>query len=405
MRTVVLLLVALSLVSSCVSRHASEPARAASGALAARTDRGALVGLDLLETRDAPALQAIAAEFPGDIEVETGAHLYRLRYWTEFKGRPVIASGLLSVPVSEGPLKGVVLYAHGTTMTRALSPSRPDRADGDQETAVFAGNRYLVVLPDYLGLGDSMLPQAYSIVRPQVDASIDMLRAVRTWAARENRGWTPSLLLMGFSQGGQTVAGLHRALERRPLDGYRLRGTVAIAGPHDLRGLSVRKTSAPDALELANVGYLAFAVSAYADYYGVPLDTAMTPAYARRAVDVFDGEKSIEQIISQLPSDARALFQAEFLRELQGNEDNWFTHALDDNETYAWVPRAPIRIVYGVADTDVPAASSRALYEYAKPRGGAVTLHGMGATDHMATAAQSYAPSLTWFDAITSTEE
>ncbi|MBK8543192.1 MAG: hypothetical protein IPL62_06250 [Caulobacteraceae bacterium] len=107
------------------------------------------------------------------------------------------------------------------------------------------------------------------------------------------------------------------------------------------------------------------------------------------------------KIISLLPSDARLLFQPDFLRSLQANGDNWLTRALDENETFAWVPRAPIRIVYGDADINVSPMSSRALYDYAHPRGGAVTLHDMGATDHMATAAVSYAPTLAWFDNLT----
>ncbi len=391
-------LVAALFLAGCAAPHGSDSGSAP--VTATEVIRGKLVSFDLLETKSRTELQAIAAEFPETIDVAMGARLYRLRYWTELRGQPVIASGLVSMP-SEGQLRGVVLYAHGTTMTRALSPSMPDRADGNEETAIFAGNGYLVLLPDYIGLGDSLLRQAYSIVRPQVDASIDMLRAVHALAMRESWEWNSSLLLMGFSQGGQTVAGLHRSLEQAPLDGFFLRGTVAVAGPHDLRRLSVAKTNLPDAEELINVGYLAFAVCAYADYYGVPLESAMTPVYARQSAEAFDGDKSLEEIISLLPSDARLLFQPGFLRSLQANGDNWLTRALDENETFAWVPRAPIRIVYGDADINVSPMSSRALYDYAHPRGGAVTLHDMGATDHMATAAVSYAPTLAWFDNLT----
>ncbi len=387
-------LTALIVLAACAALPASATAPA----------RGDIVAVERLEALEQPALQAMADDFPGRPSVGGGAQLYRLTYWTELQGRKVIASGLVAAPTQARALKGVVLYAHGTTMTRALSPSQPDRADGDEEAAVFAGNAYLVVLPDYVGLGVSTVPQAYAIVRPQVDASADMLKAVRAWAGREGLGWNPSLMLMGFSQGGQTVAGLHRELERAPLDGYRLRGTVAVAGPHDLRGLSVRKTHAPDALELVNVGYLGLALTSYAHYYGVPLETAASPDYAGVLPVVFDGGKAVETIIPQLPSDARLLFQPAFLRALQANRSNWFTRALDDNQTWKWVPRAPLRIVYGDADIDVPAASSKALYDYAAPRGGAVTLHSMGRTDHAETAAKSYAPTVAWFDALAAGE-
>jgi pimeloyl-ACP methyl ester carboxylesterase len=399
MKIVTFVVAALAALGACAALPADRPATRTISPAAMPT-RGGLVGMQRLETMDQAALQAIARELPGAVQVRTGAQLYKLSYWTELQGQLVMASGLVSVPSGDGPLKGVVLYAHGTTMTRALSPSQPHRADGNEETAVFAGNGYLVVLPDYVGLGESTLPQAYAIVRPQVDASTDMLRAVRQWANREGLRTAPSLMLMGFSQGGQTVAGLQRELERVPLEGYRLRGTVAIAGPHDLRSLSVRKSNAPDALELENVGYLAFALSAYADYYGASLETVTAGDYARLLPALFDGSKSLGEIAQQLPPDARLLFQPLFLRALQSNTDTWFTRALDENETYTWIPRAPIWIVYGDADTDVPSASSRALYDYAAPRGGAVTLHPMGPVDHMTAAALSYAPALAWFDAL-----
>ena len=372
-------------------------AQAATGA------RGEIITVEPLEARDRTALQAIAAKFPGAIQVRQGARLHRLTYWTELKGQPVIASGLVSLPIGTNKLKGIVLYAHGTTTTRSLSPSQADRADGNEETAVFAGNGYLVVLPDYIGLGTSTLPQAFAIVRPQVDASIDMLRAVRQWMKRDSASWNPSLMLMGFSQGGQTVAGLHRELERMPLDGYRLRGTVSVAGPHDLRALSVRKSNVPEALELVNVGYLALAASAYAHYHDVPLDTVMTPENARAVPELFDGSKPLEFIAQHLPTDARLLFRPEFLYELQTNKDNWFTRALEENETFAWTPHIPLRIVFGDTDINVQAIASRALYDYAAPRGGAVSLHPTGPTDHMATVALSYAPTLEWFDTLAMT--
>lgn len=366
--------------------------------------RGDLVAMEPLEQKSQAALQAVAQTFPGRPGARTGAQLYRLTYWTEIRGERVVASGLVSIPIDTPRFKGVVLYAHGTTMTRALSPSEPDRADGLEETAIFTGNGYIVAVPDYIGLGRSHLPQAYSIVRPQVDASVDMLRALRTWTNREAMPWSPSLMLMGFSQGGQTVAGLHRELERTPLDSYCLRGAVAVSGAHDLRGLTAGKLEAPAALELANVGYVAFAVSAYAQYYGAPLEDSLAAPYAGTLPALFDGSLSIAEIAEQLPGDARSLFRPDALSALLADKDTWFTRALDENETFAWIPRAPLRIVYGDADMDVPAASSRALHDFAAPKGGAVTLHPMGPVDHMATGARAYAPTLAWFDTLVAPE-
>lgn len=391
-------LAALMEVAACAAVIPANGTTQPAMAVARLPQRGDIIAMDRLEAIDRATLQDIASSFPGSPSATTGAQLYRLTYWTELRGQRAIASGLVSVPLDMPAALGVILYAHGTTMTRALAPSEPDRADGLQETAIFAGNGYLVVLPDYIGLGQSPLPQAYSVVQPQVDASIDMLMALRAWARHDSMVWNPSLMLMGFSQGGQTVAGLHRSLERAPLADYDLLGTVAIAGPHGLRDLLLDKLQEPAALDLSSIGYVAFAVTAYAQYYGHPLDQTLAAPYASTLPALFDGSHSVEQIAEGLPADARSLFRPEVLADLNAGRETWFTRALEENDTDAWVPEAPLWIVYGDADTNVPPVSSRALYNYAEPRDGAVTLHPMGPVDHMTTAERAYAPALQWFE-------
>lgn len=358
---------------------------------------GWVIRLDPIETRDRAALQRTADDLPGAIPVQNDVDLYRISYWTQVKGRSVPTSGLVAIPRHVAP-RGVVVYLHGTTTTRAVSPSLPGRADGDQEAAVFAGSGFVTLLPDYVGLGESDLPQAYLVTKPQVDAAVDMLKAIRGVGGVPGLPGRLPLFLMGFSQGGQSAAGLHRALERHPLDGYDLTGTVAIAGPHDLLGAIVGKLDGPDAEGPRNVAYLAFAATAYAAYYDQPLDTLLTPELARIVPGLFDGTHSPEDIVGRLPSDTRRLFRPEALAAVKAGT-GWFARALRENETAAWTPRAPLRIVIGEADEDVPPTSSRALLDHAR-RSGTVTAQTVPGADHMGAAAQSYAPTLTWFESL-----
>lgn len=398
LKTILGLIAAGAIALAGCSAH--RPAAAAREEAAQGQGRGDLIAVEPLGSFDQAHLQQIASEFPGGIAVAGGAKLYRIVYWTRSQGRPTRASGLWSVPERGAAPKGTVMYLHGTQMTRASSPSLPDRVDGNEETAVFAGNGFEVVLPDYIGLGVSTCPQAYVIVAAQVDASIDLLRALRSARARLRRNGSPSLYLMGFSQGGQSVAGLHRALEREPLPGYRLHGSVGIAGPYDLHALMLRKISPAHASAANNAGYFAFIANAYSIYYGHPLDEMLTREYADAVPALFDGTKAPEQVVPALPTDARRLFRPQFLRAFEAGDDTWFARALDENQTYAWTPAAPFRIYYGEADTDVLPESARAFYDYAKPRGGNLSLHPLGAVDHWNSAALSYAPTLAWFEEL-----
>lgn len=361
---------------------------------------GSFVRLEPLETMDLDRARSIARQFPGGIAVRNGAKLYRMTYWTQVHDRPVLASGLISIPDDGQPPKGVVAYLHGTNTTRARAPSQPDRVDGDEESAVFAGNGYILMAPDYVGLGVSSEPQAYVVTAAQVDASLDFLRASRT-ALMQLDLWTPpSLFLMGFSQGGQTAAGLHRALERQAAPGYWLRGSVAIAAPYELRELLRQKLRPPASANPNNIGYVAFAAQAYATYYGHPLDGMLTPEYARALPVLFDGTKTPEEISAALPRDARRLFQPRFLANFLASDRNWFARALADNQTWRWTPVAPFRIYAGLDDTDVPPQVASVFENYARSHGGHVERYPLAGADHQASAAMAYAPALAWFDSL-----
>ncbi len=219
---------------------------------------------------------------------------------------------------------------------------------------------------------------------------------MRQIVADRKLAWSPNLFMKGFSQGGQVVAGVHRELDRRPLRGYRLRGSIGVAGPYELR-----KTSLPKAIEnncLKCVGYLAWGAYAYSDYYGHDLNEALKPAYVDVVPKLFDGSKTIWEIGAALPAKAEDMFQPEFLKTMRTNGDNWFTKAMDKNETYRWVPRAPFRLYMGEQDIDVTPEASRAFLDYAKPRGGKISYHSLGAVDHQTSISLTYAPALKWFD-------
>jgi hypothetical protein len=245
-------------------------------------------------------------------------------------------------------------------------------------------------------------PHPYIITKPLVDDAIDMLKAVGQIAADRKLSWSPDLFMMGFSQGGQVVAGVHRELDRRPLRGYRLKGSVGVAGPYELR-----KTSLPKAIQtecLKCVGYLAWGASAYASYYGRPLSEALKPAYVDVVPKLFDGSKTMWEIGAALPAKPEDMFQPAFLKAMRTNGDNWFTKAMDRNETYRWAPVAPFRLYTGENDIDVTPLSSKMFFDYAKPRGGNISLHSLGAVDHMACISLTMAPTLKWFEELASAD-
>jgi Secretory lipase len=360
--------------------------------------RGALIGAEPLGIMPVASAAKQAASVDKAITVSNAVALYRLTYWTRLRGKSVKASGLFAAPLGVAAPKGVVAYFRGSNTASALAPSQPRRIDGNSEAAVFGGTGHYVIVPDYVGMGVSSELQSFVLTEPSVDAATDMMRAAHSLVTERRLPWNSDLFMFGFSQGGHLVAAMHRELERTPLRGFNLRASAGVAGPYELRQTSL--TKALDSNCMLCVGYVAWITQAYAQHYGQPLDTMLKPQFAASVPHLFNGSNAMDQMIPHLLTNVEGLLQAQFHAELRANKDNWFTRALDANEAYRWTPKAPFRIYYGDADADVPAAASLAFYNHAKPRGGNVSLHPMGDTDHMATMQRAYPDIRNWFDSI-----
>jgi pimeloyl-ACP methyl ester carboxylesterase len=274
----------------------------ATQAIAGQADT--VVSFEALDRLDRAVLEKIAKDIPGAIQVQHDVQLYRIIYRSTDRGEAIETSGLVALPVGVTP-KATVLYMRGSNLERASSPSMPGRIDGLWEAAVFASNGFALAVPDYIGMGISTRPQAFLLTAPNVLDTRHLLAALR--ALPQASPASADLFVMGFSQGGQLAAALHRDLETRPEEGYDLKATVAIAGPHELRNYLGRVLQA-DIDNLLHTGLVAFTAYAFAIYHGRPLDTVFAPPFDRLAPDWFDGSKAAPEILSQVPSRPRDIF-------------------------------------------------------------------------------------------------
>src|SRR6476661_2361381 len=105
-----------------------------------------------------------------------GFDSYKVTYCTvdavlpgERAARPTSATGMVSVPRGAGPFP-TVAYQHGTSVSYydaisnpnivgPIEPTRGESFEGPPGNAVFAGNGFIFVGADYLGLGDSSVPR------------------------------------------------------------------------------------------------------------------------------------------------------------------------------------------------------------------------------------------------------
>ncbi|MGD1027097.1 hypothetical protein [Candidatus Binatus soli] len=328
------------------------------------------------------------------VPVSHGIDLYRISYWSMVDGRSMLLSGLMVLPES-GPLRGTVLYMHGTNVDRRRSVSNPSFEEGVLVSGVFAGGGYLHLAPDLLGLGISKGVQPYFYNPGTIDQTLDFLRAAQTVSKDLGRRWNADIYITGFSQGGHASAVIQHALEGLGNPSWHVIAGAGIAGPYDVADialpLAMTGAASGDSLYLTNLALC------YSTYYRQPLESVLKPERAAKAGILLDGDHA-DDLAKSLPTNPRELFTPEFLTAFDRKQPHWFLNAARENEAYAWAPKAPFRAYYGDKDVDVAPENAKFFVREALSRGGHVEAVSVGPEDHNGTAYHSIPRIRRWFD-------
>jgi pimeloyl-ACP methyl ester carboxylesterase len=361
---------------------------------------GSVISVERLGGHNKLVLRAMMwqASLPVKTSVTDGVAMFRVRYWSEINGRPMQASGLMTLPYGvlggQRP-RGTVMYFHGTSPDRRFSPSAPDPEQGLLPSAIYAGGGYTLLAPDYIGLGQSREPQAYLHTGATVAAARDLVVASQYVATAMKLPYAADLYLVGFSQGGHATAVVQRAFEATPVAGVRVKAAAAIAGAFDLAHISI-----PYALKYKHSLYLSYLAHSYAIQYQQPIGSLLTPKYAAIVPTLYDGDHSGDAIVAALPKEPRDLFLPERLAEIEAGKSNWFVDALVANRAEDWLPKAPLRLYYGDKDTDVSPQDSKNFYAIASKGGGNIKLMPVGPYAHSESAYHAVPLARLWFDTL-----
>jgi hypothetical protein len=189
-------------------------------------------------------------QFPADLPetFESGFDSYKVTYCTDDAvlpgqrlARTTTATGMVAVPRRSGPLP-TVAYVHGTSVSFYDAPSNPnivgelssrgESFEGPPSSAVFAGNGFIYIAPDDLGLGDSTVQRhRYFHAETEASAAIDLLAAAQPVLAARHVRQDGRLFVFGWSQGGHAAMALQRELERMRV---RVTGTGVVGGVFDV---------------------------------------------------------------------------------------------------------------------------------------------------------------------------
>lgn len=287
------------------------------------------------------------------------------------KGGPNKASAGLMIPSGDncpGPYP-VLVYHHGTTVYQAFTMSDPTNGEAGLQMAFFAAHGYVVVMPDYLGYGESTTYHPYLNAENTAAVSIDALRAARATLAKNSVATNGKLFLAGYSQGGHAAMATQRTMERDYPSEFAITAAVDMSGPYALSAsfLGALDTPVQGASVFFTMGLVGMQ-KAYGDVYKKPEDVFQAP-YATGIETLIPGTLSTTELygLGKLPlalTGEGGLLTAEFVAAYKASADFPARKNVAKSDLLNWKPVTPVQLCGGSRDPTVPFANSTAASAY-----------------------------------------
>jgi len=337
--------------------------------------RGVLLSKDAPRTLTTNQIKSVlsTAGSIGFVTVDRRITVTKITYETvDAYGLPILASGAVILPVDAiGPVP-LVSVQHGATDLKNLVPSRSPAVRENEvyyAGVAFATRGYAVVMPDYIGLGDSPGFQALLHAKTEATAVVDGLRAARLLCASNHIVLSGRLFLFGFSQGGHATIAAHRELEALHSGEFTVTASVPCAGPYDGGHLAEEMIAPNESLAWRFV--FPIQVAGYLPLYQIAptLDELLDPPFSRNLPRLLNGTTDYSVISGAMPTgtDLTRMFRADFRADFRTNANNVLRRAMKENGVLDWTPQAPMRLLHCKGDVDVRFVhSERALEEFSK---------------------------------------
>ena len=370
--------------------------------------RGRLVDATLVRTIDrstvADAIRAAVAQNEPGLSAASKAAIqesavaafethYDIEQWSiEYTtvgvhGELVVVSAGIYLPAGVTEPLPLVSVSHGTLTQKDNVPSNSGII---AQGIGHASHGSVAVFADYIGMGtDAGDIPPYLVADVGATTSLDALSATRELLKQKGFSLDGRLFLSGYSQGGQVSMALARLIESDPRSRFRVTAAAPAAGPYDLYG-SARTAFLRTTPYVPLSIYVIYGVSALNATYGFSdrLDELLTPSAAAIGEKLLTAGMTQAELVASVPKIGSQAMQPDVLNAfLCSSETPAFcdpnaparatrlatslADALRANQTYDWLPTAPLRMYFGEADIDVPTTNAPLTAEH---------MHALGAS-------------------------
>lgn len=319
----------------------------------AKTQNDYLVSSEFLNNTPS-FLLGLVPDIPATYDVD----YYKLTYNTvDVDGNETVASGSIAIPVNTECMSvPLAAYCHGTVLRQNDVPSA-DNAEGFL-TKVMASTGYIVIAPDYLGLGENPGFHPYVHAESQATATIDLIRAAREFLETVSLSDNGETLITGYSQGGHAaMATLEYADAQNLNEELGIIAGAPCSGPYNISDTQANVILSGD--PYSNPGYIIYVLMSYQLAYGnlyENLSDVIQQPYADDVAPYFDGmqdEFDMGEVNAILPNTIEELMVDTVLENFENNNNHPLWVALRDNDNYDWTPQIPLRMYYCTGDEQV----------------------------------------------------
>lgn len=329
-----------------------------------------------------------------------GLDVYSIRYKTiDLHGDETFASGALVVPTgADGPFP-MSVYNHGTSIIKEDVPSY---GSTEINIGIINGSTgYVMVLPDYLGMGDSPGRHPYQLYDPTVSATVDMMRAVKSYSAENSINLNNQVFLFGYSQGGHAAMAVHQEIEKTYADEFTITASAPMSGAYDMSGamVDVMLSDEPYSVPFYLPYVLLSLQDKYMPYDG-PSDFLETP-WDVILPPLFDGTYSGGFLNDTIPNIPKQVIKADVLAAFASDPNHIIRELLEQNDTYRFIPQAPLRMYYCTEDEQVTYQNTLNALDWFEANGATnVSAENRGEWSHNDCVLPSLLYAKVWFDSL-----
>ena len=336
-------------------------------------------------------------------EVNYSVDGYKVLYLTpDFNGELVTCSGAIFLPVDLGCSAPILSWQHGTESNDNGAPSNVGNTDNDLMGVISASHGYIVVMSDFIGLGEGEGFHNYVHAETQASATIDLILYGKELATNI-LGIEPNsqLFLFGYSQGGHATMATVREIEANYTDQLSITASCPMAGPYEMSG--AQRLMLEAGTPYPNPGYLPYVLFAYNKIYNLysDINDVLISPYNNFLYDLYNGNYSMWTINSYLPEIPINIFQEQYYEEYLNNDNHPFKLALMDNDVYEFIPQSPMRLIHCSGDDNVAYENSQVAYNYFTENGAQnIDLIDGGDFNHLECASFAILGAKLWIDTM-----